>query len=115
MLTEEPKDAAGATDYSYKTTVKEIIGHYTGPGIGLKKLNGFYRELIDIESTKCYGTQELTDDEVKANAERYVGFYGGQERTFTQPFEVQRGHKIVTVKASVKNPVRCREHIYPHV
>lgn len=113
--TESAAPVEDTRGFNYKTTVREMIEHFAGPGIGLKKLGGFFRELIDVESTKCYGTQRLTEAEIEQNKDRYVGFYGGIERVFTAPFEVQRGHKIVTVKASPKNPITCREHIYPSI
>jgi hypothetical protein len=92
------------TDWSYKATVAQIAAHK--PGVQ------FFRELIDTSSFKCYGTQRLTAEEAQAAQARFVGYYGRQECEFTAPFDIQRGHKIVTVKASKRTPVRCWEHIY---
>jgi len=94
------------SEFSYKATVHALVEQK--PGVQ------FFRELIDTSSFKCYGIQHLSAEEVKqaAAALRYVGYYGRIERTFTAPFDVQRGHKIVTVRASTKQPVRCWEHIY---
>lgn len=91
-------------DWSYKATVRQIALH--------KEHVGFFRELIDTTSFKCYGTQRLTAEEVQQAQERFVGYYGRLEREFTAPFDIQRGHKIVTVRASKRQPVRCWEHIY---
>lgn len=93
-------------DWSYKATVMQLLEHVPG--------THFFRELIDTTSFKCYGTQRLTDEEVQqqAAAGRLVGYYGRLERVFTAPFDIQRGHRIVTVNASVRKPLHCWEHIY---
>lgn len=91
-------------DWSYKATVAQIAAHVPG--------TQFFRELIDTTSFKCYGTQRLTPTEALQAAARFVGYYGRQERVFTAPFDVQRGHRLVTYKASQQKPVRCWEHIY---
>jgi len=75
----------------------------------------FFRELIDCDTTKCYGIQILSDEEVKQQAGRIVGFYGQRVRQFTEPFEIQRGHKIVVVRCSARKPLRCFEHVYAEI
>jgi hypothetical protein len=95
------------SEHSYKATVREL--REQKPGCE------FFRELIDTTSFKCYGTQLLGEEEVQQALERFVGYYGRTERDFTAPFDIQRGHKIVTVKASTRKPLRCWEHIYAHI
>ena len=92
-----------------KATVAELAA--------LPKCNGFFRELIDTTSFKCYGTQQLDSEEVDAlaRAGRLVGYYGRVQRTFTAPFEIQRGHKIVVVSASKRKPLHCWEHVYAQI
>lgn len=91
-------------DWSYKATVAQIAAYV--PGVH------FFRELIDTSTFKCYGIQHLSQQETMLAAERFVGYYGRTEREFTAPFQVQRGHKLVTISASKHKPVRCWEHIY---
>jgi hypothetical protein len=93
-----------ATEFSYKATVRQL--QLAGQDVQ------FFRELIDTSSFKCYGIQHLSAEEIKQAQDRFAGYYGRAERTFTAPFDVQRGHKIVTVQASPKKPVRCWEHLY---
>jgi hypothetical protein len=93
-----------SVDWSYKATVAQIAAHMPG--------TQFFRELIDTSSFKCYGIQHLSEQEALQAAERFVGYYGRQEHVFTAPFDVQRGHRLVTVKASRQKPVRCWEHLY---
>jgi hypothetical protein len=93
------------TEYSRDTTVGELAQ----PGVV------FFRELIDCDTTKCYGIQHLTAEEVQLQADRIVGFYGQRVRTFTEPFEIQRGHRIVVVRCSVRRPLRCFEHVYAEI
>lgn len=90
-----------------KATFADIRAEH--PGVG------FFRELIDTTSFKCYGTQQLTEAEITATPQRFVGFYGRAERVFSQPFEIQRGHKVVVVRASERKPLRCWEHVYAHI
>lgn len=92
---------------SFKKTVRELAA--------TKDNVEFFRELIDTTSVKCYGIQLLTAEEVKQDLDRFVGFYGQRVRTFTAPFDMQRGHKIVTINASKKKPITCWEHVYAHV
>jgi hypothetical protein len=93
-----------SVDWSYKATVRQLAEHVPG--------TQFFRELIDTTTFKCYGIQHLSAEEAKQAAERFVGYYGRLEREFTAPFEVQRGHRLVTVPASRHKPVRCWEHLY---
>jgi hypothetical protein len=94
-------------EFKLETTVRDIMDAHGAVG--------FYRELIDTVSLKCYGTQELTQAEIDFSTERAVGFYGAMRRTFTCDFEIQRGHRIVVIRCSEKKPVVCVEHIFPHV
>jgi hypothetical protein len=96
-----------SAEHSYKATVREL--REQKPGCA------FFRELIDTTSFKCYGTQQLDEAEVQQALERFVGFYGRAERTFTAPFDIQRGHKIVTFSASKRKPLQCWEHIYAQI
>ena len=70
----------------------------------------FFVELIDTTTTKCYGIQTVPTEQVDRT--RVIGAYGRRTRTFTAPFEVLRGHKLVSVRASAKKPVTCTEHLY---
>lgn len=89
---------------SFKMTVREVAQ-------GREDVQ-LFRELIDVDTTKCYGIQLLSAAEAAGERERFVGYYGRKLRTFEQPFEVQRGHKIVIVSASKRAPKRCWEHLY---
>jgi hypothetical protein len=94
-----------SVEFKYKATVRELHG----------KDVQFFRELIDVTSFKCYGIQLLTAEEVEQQIDRVVGYHGRIERTFTEPFDIQRGHRIVQVKASTRKPLRCWEHIYAEI
>jgi hypothetical protein len=96
-----------ATEHSYKARVRELRAQKPGCA--------FFRELLDTSTFKCYGIQLLSEHEVQQALERFVGYYGRAQRTFTAPFDMQRGHKIVTVSASKHKPVRCWEHIYAQI
>ena len=98
-------------EFSYKTTVGQILDSQAN-GIAAAR---FYRELIDVASNKCLGTQELSEGEVLAQRDRLVGFYGGRELFLSEPLSIQRGHRAVVVRASKAKPLKCREHVYPHL
>jgi len=74
-----------------------------------------YRELINVATTKCLGTEELAPGYAEANKERVVGAWGARELLLTSPLELQRGHRMVVVKASERKPIKCKEHIYAHL
>src|SRR5260370_40564009 len=98
-------------DFSYKTTVGQILD--SRPQCATAPMR-FYRELIDVATGKCLGTQELGEGEVAAQRDRFVGFYGGRELSLSEPLSIQRGHREVVGCASKGKPLKCREHIYPH-
>jgi hypothetical protein len=60
----------------------------------------FYRELIDVATGKCLGTQELSEAEVLAQRDRFVGFYRARELFLSEPSSIQRSHREVVVRAS---------------
>jgi hypothetical protein len=99
-------------DFSYKTTVGQILDSRPQRAVAPVR---FYRELIHVASNKCLGTQELSEREVLAQRDRFVGFYGARELFLCDPLSIQRGHREVVVRASKAQPLKCREHIYPHV
>jgi hypothetical protein len=99
-------------DFSYKTTVSQILDSYPQRNGGAVR---FYRELIDVASSKCLGTQELSEEQAAAQRDRFVGFYGARELFLSEPLSIQRGHREVVVRASKANSLTCREHIYPHL
>lgn len=72
----------------------------------------FFRELIDTTNFKCYGTQEVPPADLSPT--RVIGAYGRETRTFTRTFEVERGPKLVSVRASAARPVICWEHVYAY-
>jgi hypothetical protein len=98
-------------DFSYKTTVGQILDSRPQRAGAVR----FYRELIDVATSKCLGTQELSEGEVVSQRDRFVGFYGGRELFLSEPLSIQRGHREGVVRASKTKPLKCREHIYPHV
>jgi hypothetical protein len=97
-------------DFSYKTTVGQILDSQPQRNGAVR----FYRELIDVATGKCLGTQELSEAEVLAQRDRFVGFYGARELFLSEPSSIQRSHREVVVRASKARPLKCREHIYPH-
>jgi|SRR5215471_12376269 len=90
-------------------TVGQIIDAEVAAG---RPAPSFFRELLDPISGKCYGTDELGQ---YGDRQRLVGFYGRKRVVLEEPFYIQRGHKIVTLNASLKRPRICWEQIYPHV
>lgn len=61
---------------------------------------GFFEDLIDVETNKCYGSRRL---EVPT---RPVGSPGMAEFTITENLELTKGHRTVILKASPKRPKR---------
>src|SRR5260370_28079432 len=98
-------------EFSYKTTVGQILDSQVKGAAAAP----FYRELIDVATGKCLGTQELGEGEVLAQRDRFVGFCGARELFLSEPLSIQRGHREVVVRASKAKPLKCREHIYPHL
>lgn len=70
----------------------------------------FFGEYMDAETGKCRGIVTMNRF---ADPDREIGFNGNREFTITEPMEIQRGHKLVMIKASKKKPVRLIERIYP--
>ena len=101
-------------EWSYKTTVGEICTRQVVAG-GREAFPLFFRELLDCKTIRCYGIQHLTQREVLDQMSRLVGAYGEKQIEFKSPFDVQRGAKIITVKASKKKPIRCIERIYAQI
>ena len=101
-----------AIAYDWRATVGDIVDGELARG---RPTPTFFRELINIATTKCLGTEELPSDYGIDNRERVVGAWGGREVLLLAPLELQRGHKMVLVKASEQKPIKCKEHIFPHL
>lgn len=71
----------------------------------------FFVEYADVETRKTYGIIVLPAAEV--DPARIIGYYGRREQTITAPMEIQRGHKIVTLRASAQKPIHCVTYLYP--
>ena len=62
---------------------------------------GFFEDLMTVqEPIKCLGTRRIPYDPT-----RKLGSGGRREITITEPYELQRGHKVITYKASKKKPL----------
>jgi hypothetical protein len=99
-------------DYGYKVTVGELVDAQIAEG---KTPPTFYRELINLGTTKCLGTEELPQDYGIDNRDRVVGAWGYRDFLLCAPLELQRGHKMILINASEGKPIHCREHVYPHL
>lgn len=64
---------------------------------------GYFEDVCDAKTGVCLGTRRVTP-----RPGRVCGYHGQEEETMTAPFELTRGHKTVTVKASEKKPLRIR-------
>lgn len=101
-----------AVHYGWKVTVGEIVDAELAQG---RPTPTFFRELINVATTKCLGTEELPRDYCIDNRERIVGAWGVRDVLLLSPLELQRGHRVVLVKASEQKPIKCKEHIYAHL
>lgn len=71
----------------------------------------FFIEYRNRDTYKGCGIKVLLPQEVEKD--RIIGAYGAREETFTWPILLQRGHKLVEVKASEKKPLHCTTYLYP--
>lgn len=71
----------------------------------------FFAEYCDAATGKCYGIRVLALGEVDLT--RVIGVYGERKFTISAPMEVQRGHRIVEIKASARAPRDLIERVYP--
>lgn len=62
---------------------------------------GYFEELIDATSFKCYGTRKVDDPQG-----RECGYAGRREETLIATVHLDKGHKSVLLKASPAKPVR---------
>jgi len=102
--------AATKPGYGYKVTVGQLVDEQIGKG---QPVPAFYRELINLATTKCLGIELLPGAWGIDNRDRILGAWGGRDVVLCAPLELQRGHKLVVVKASELRPIKCREHVYP--
>jgi hypothetical protein len=101
------------SDFSYKTTVGELLAHHKDVGLAAPT---FFRELIDTATSKCYGIQAIADAEwINLHHGRILGAWGKEIIRFERPFTLQRGHRLVDINASERKPITCAEHIYAQV
>ena|SRR5271165_5948828 len=62
----------------------------------------------DSETHKCLGTKSVEHND----ANRRLGYMGREDLTITEPIELQRGPKLVLVKASKAKPKRLRTQLH---
>ena len=64
----------------------------------------YFEEFIQMEpEIKGLGVRPVQEAGV-----RKLGVDGAQDATFTQPITLHRGHKLVTIRASLNRPLRVR-------
>ena len=73
----------------------------------------FFEEFVSADhgsaTPKSYGVRT-----VQHNAEgRGIGSYGARELILTEPVELMRSFKHVTLKASVARPLLVKTYLYP--
>ena len=64
---------------------------------------GYFEDVVDVSTGKCLGTRKCAEQ-----PGRILGYNGQQQQTMTAPFELERGHKTIIVKASKEKPMQIR-------
>lgn len=68
---------------------------------------GFYEEYVSEDPSSGYGYKLLGIRPFTTLPTRALGVAGVKEVTFTENIELHKGHKLVTLKASKKRPVKA--------
>ena len=71
----------------------------------------FFLEYRDRDTGKGFGIKVIPAAEVEPT--RIIGAYGTEEFNIAHAFELQRGHKMVLIKASPEKPARVITYLYP--
>jgi hypothetical protein len=74
---------------------------------------GYFEELIELfpdgSTGQCVGTRFAGNANWKPD--RPIGYAGRAEHVMTKDFELQKGMKTVTIKASEAKPFRCVSYL----